>query len=532
MRHKITAARATGLAFLCLLAMPGIAASQDASEPPAEAAKFAVLEYRVLGNKVLPQIEVERAVYPHLGEDKTLQDVESARAALELAYRSAGYGTVLVDIPEQSVDRGIVRLKVTEGRLDRVRVQGARYVSARRIKERLPAAQSGEVPSFPELQDQLAQYNQETRDRSVVPVLGAGRTPGTVDLTLRVEDRFPAHASLEVNNQYTADTSKLRLLGSVSYDNLFDRLDSISLQYQTAPQERKEVDVLAASYAMRIGPHGETLSFYGVKSDSDVAALGTLSVLGAGKVFGTRLSLPFLSSAEGYQGLTAGIDYKDFKERIQVDPETMVETPIRYSNLSLGHTGIWRGSSSTFSLNSTLNFGLRGVGGSSQEFADKGLKARPNYFSLRSDAVLDTPFFFKGWGLQTRLAGQYAVDPVISNEQFAVGGADSVRGYLEAEAISDTGVRGTLQVMAPSWRFGSDVLQMRAFAFFDAARVIAIEPLPDEPRHTDLRSVGVGINTNVLRIVDGSFVWAYPLVSGSRTEAHDSRLLFSVRASW
>jgi len=172
------------------------------------------------------------------------------------------------------------------------------------------------------------------------------------------------------------------------------------------------------------------------------------------------------------------------------------------------------------------------VGSRSEEFADKGLKARPNYFYLRSEAVLDTPLFFEGWALQTKLGGQYAVEPVISNEQFAVGGADSVRGYLEAADISDIGVKASLQMYAPALRFGVDKVQLRAFAFFDAALVSAIDPLPDEPRSSDLRSVGLGFNTTVFQLVDGSLVWAYPLVSSSRTQAHDSRLLFSVRASW
>src|SRR5262245_29817787 len=106
-----------------------------------EQSKFDVFEFRVLGNDVLPQIEVERAVYPFLGPDKSLQDVEAARVALETTYKNKGYGTVFVDIPEQNVENGIVRLRVTEGKLDRIRVQGATYVSAKEIRERLPAAQ-------------------------------------------------------------------------------------------------------------------------------------------------------------------------------------------------------------------------------------------------------------------------------------------------------------------------------------------------------------------------------------------------------
>src|SRR6185369_16121175 len=103
------------------------AAEQDASAPP----RFDVLEYRVLGNSVLPPMEIERRLYPLLGTGKVLADVEEARVALENLYRAAGYGTVFVDIPEQDTAEGIIRLKVTEGRLERTTVDGARFFSGR-----------------------------------------------------------------------------------------------------------------------------------------------------------------------------------------------------------------------------------------------------------------------------------------------------------------------------------------------------------------------------------------------------------------
>src|SRR6185369_3880098 len=117
------------------------------------------MEYRVLGNTLMPGTSIERAVYPHLGPGKTFADVEAARQSLETIYRDAGYGTVFVDVPEQQVEGGIVRLRVTEGKLDRVRVTGARYYSNGRIREALPALTPGQVPKLPNAQAQLASLN-------------------------------------------------------------------------------------------------------------------------------------------------------------------------------------------------------------------------------------------------------------------------------------------------------------------------------------------------------------------------------------
>src|SRR5262245_60338363 len=166
---------------------PGGTASESSGSaepaPPADdkpEEKFDVWEYRVAGTKVLDKRSVERAVYAYLGPQKTLKDVEQARMALEDAYRKSGFSTAFVDIPEQTVDSGVVRLSVTEGKLDRVRVTGARYFSNRQILAQLPSLEPGTVPHFPEVQGELAALNRETPDRSVTPVLRAGRYPGTV----------------------------------------------------------------------------------------------------------------------------------------------------------------------------------------------------------------------------------------------------------------------------------------------------------------------------------------------------------------
>ena len=376
--------------LLGLAACSWVVAAEDptaAAAAPAAAAHFDVLEYRVLGNTVLPQIDVERAVYPFLGPDKSIDEVQAARAALEQAYRVAGRGTVYVDVPEQDVEGGIVRLKVTEGQLRQVRVQGAKYFSGRQIRSALPAAAANTAPDLPALQQEISALNTQTPDRAVVPVLKAGPVPGTVDLTLKVNDHLPFHGSLELNDQYTADTSQLRLLASLSYDNLFNRLDSISLQYQTTPQKPSQLGVLVASYTRNLD-EGRRLALYFVDSDSDVASLGTLSVLGKGKIYGTRLILPLVNSAESTHTLTLGAEYKDFLENIQLKEDSSFRTPIAYVNLSLGESGVWRWDRLQLTESSAFNFGPRRLGNSSEEFADKRFKGRPNYFYYRGSLGL------------------------------------------------------------------------------------------------------------------------------------------------
>jgi hemolysin activation/secretion protein len=531
----IASMSATSRDLICAAAVALLAASAASAQESASENRFDVFEYRVLGNSVLPVQAVERAVYPHLGEKRTIKDVESARIALEQAYKDAGFGTVFVDIPEQDVDQGVVRLKVTEGKLNRVRVENARFFSAPRIREALPAAQRDTVPPLPELQKQIAAFNAESSDRAVVPVLAAGALPGTVDLTLKVDDNLPLHGSLEVNDQYTANTSKLRALASVSYSNLFNRLDSFSLQYQTAPKEPSEFGVFAANFATHVGDAGKQLAFYYVHSDSDVATLGGTTVLGKGQVFGTRWIVPLANTAEATHTVTIGADYKDFLESIQFDPEESFNTPIDYLNFSMGQNSVWRGPRQQWTLSSSLNFGPRGRMNGSREFADKRFKARSNYFYMRGDASSRTTLP-KQFSLLVRVAAQYAVEPVIGNEQFAIGGADGPRGYLEASELGDYGVKGSIQLGSPPWQLASGALRLEGFAFFDAGIVGIVDPLPnenDEKEYTaDLHSWGVGVNVAAFEQMLASFSWAQALADSENTAANDSRFLFTVRWMW
>ena len=140
--------------LIALLMLPFSANAEDSPAAP----RFAILEFEIDGNTVLPVAAVERAVLPFLGENRQLADVEGARAALEQVYQQAGYLTVFVDVPEQRIDGGLVRLHVTEGRVERLRVTGSRYYDQGVIRERVEQLAVGNVPDFNAVQRQVAHY--------------------------------------------------------------------------------------------------------------------------------------------------------------------------------------------------------------------------------------------------------------------------------------------------------------------------------------------------------------------------------------
>lgn len=509
-----------------------IPAAPAAAEPKAKAQEnyFDIHEYRVLGNTVLPNRDIEKVLYPMLGDHKTLADVEAARTALEKTYHDRGYGTVFVDIPEQDVNDKIVRLKVTEGRLNEVRIAGARYFSERKILAAVPAATPGTVPNLPDLQSQLSAVNIQTADRSVVPILKAGPVPGTVDLSLKVDDHLPFHGSIETDNQYTPNTEPLRSTVSLSYENLFQNFDSLSAQYQVSPQNTSEVSVFAANYAFGPFSNGLHLSGYFIDSNSNVPSVGTLGVLGKGQIMGARFAYFLSDSPVSPQSITFGIDYKHFLQTVDVSSSSGLETPISYTNLSLAYSGTWSTDKLTGSLTTTANFGPEGLPNNPVTFANKCYSCQPNYFYLKMDSSL-VAHLPKGFQLILRTDGQFAAEPLITNEEFSITGADGVRGYLEAEVLATKGVKGSVQFRSPVATVKSLALG-DGFVFFDAGRANVVDPLPGETASYTLSSWGAGAQLLPSSWLTGSLTWAYPLKNGPYTPRGDSRYLFVVRASF
>jgi hemolysin activation/secretion protein len=137
----------------------------------------------------------------------------------------------------------------------------------------------------------------------------------------------------------------------------------------------------------------------------------------------------------------------------------------------------------------------------------------------------------KGFQLILRADGQFAEEPLITNEDYSISGADGVRGYLEAEVLADKGLKGSVQLQSP-------IAQVRTlplgdvFVFYDAGRANIIDPLSGEPASTVLRSWGAGLNLLPGKWINGLVTWADPLADGPTTRRGASRVLFVVRGSF
>lgn len=512
----------------------------DTAKPAAAPAPFDIDEFRVEGADNLPQIEVEAAVYPFLGPNKSAQDVEKARAAVEKAYHDKGLQTVTVAVPQQDAQRGFIVLKVTENRVGRLRVKGSRYFDLKNIKDNAPSLKEGTLPNFQDVTKDIVALNRWT-DRRITPALRAGVAPGTVDVDLNVEDTLPLHGSVELNNKQSPSTTPLRTSVSMHYDNLWQLGHSMTWTYQVAPMNPKDAMVVSGSYLARTEIDWLSVLVYGLVSDSAVATVGGANVVGPGQVVGGRAVLTLPSKGDLFQTLSLGVDYKDFKQTLRLGTDAF-DSPVTYVPLVASYGATWQGEGHLTQLNATVTAGTRGIGSSRDEFDAKRFDATASFITLHAD-ISHTQDFAGGFQLYAKLQGQAADQPLVSSEQLSLGGQDTVRGYLESEVLGDYGAAGTLELRTPNLAqymeqklpnpLGEPIKynafdDWRLFAFVDGGDARIHDPLPDQQSHFDLASYGVGMRIKTLRYLNSIVFVGVPLTSQQVTVANHPRFSFRV----
>lgn len=176
---------------------------------------------------------------------------------------------------------------------------------------------------------------------------------------------------------------------------------------------------------------------------------------------------------------------------------------------------------------------MRGIGTNDAEFEYKRYQATASYAYLHGNGNLDWRFW-RGLDLSGKVSFQYAGQPIVNNEQFSLGGMDTVRGYLEAEALVDSGVAASLELHSPPWTLRRS--RLLGYLFYDRGIGMIEDPLTSEITsglvRADLASYGLGFREVITPGFDADVLWAIPLLTAGRTHRGDGRVDFSVLYSY
>ena len=504
-------------------------------DPPAgvqkDAVGFTIKEFVVEGSTLLPQDKINEIVGKYKGSGKQMADLEQARAELEKSYQALGFPTVLVTIPEQTIDGGTVRMQVIEGRLLEIKVSGNEYYPRYQILEKLPSLRTGNLIEEKVLLKEIDAVNVNP-DLKVTPVLKAGSEPGMVDLELKVKDRLPMHAKLTADNKGPRTTPANRITAEVSYSNLWQADHTLSLQTTQTPTEWGAVQAYGFSYVAPISGPQHIVAIYASKvlSNSVLAgntlavSPGNINVAGNATIAGFRYIFPILQGGMTAHSITFGADYKRLEKTEATFPGALgtatVLSLIQYTPVSLAYSVVRPDPFGVFDFSVTAK-GYWPVipGGKKEDFAgdpnDPFEKpgnrhgSTGKFYVLQSALNRNQPLPY-GFHLALHADGQWASEPLVPAEQYFAGGADSVRGYFANESIGDHAVRGRAELYTPNlpdipldyyWqrRKSSDIkIRWKLLGFYDAAHLWVAKAPAGQTDQFRLQGVGGGIRAELV----------------------------------
>jgi hemolysin activation/secretion protein len=221
---------------------------------------------------------------------------------------------------------------------------------------------------------------------------------------------------------------------------------------------------------------------------------------------------------------------------ILLQPDPSVWQTVRYLPVTLRWDASRQDADGTFiyGFGYSLNFSDALFPNSRVDFQNAaGSPHADGYYHILTSSLAREQILPHDWRLVTRADGQWANQPLISNEQFGVGGVNGVRGYREGEVFGDTGWRVTTELRTPPHTVGfvgagtGNPLVVRASAFMDYAQTYLIDP-NGNPGRVPLWGTGFGGAASIGTSWQGRLAFTWPLLDAGTASAGQLRIIFGL----
>jgi hemolysin activation/secretion protein len=476
----------------------------------------------------------------------SINQLQEAANKVAAYYREHGYILAQAFVPAQQVTNGEVTVQVLEGRLADVLVEGNKGYSAPTLMRpfRSLVGEPLDKDSIESALLTLTNYPGIT----AFGVLGAGSDVGTTNLTLRVqsEDRF--RAETVVDNYGTQFAGEYRGQVTFTFNDPLHRADRLKLTglYGASTSQGSSHGAYGGlDYEIPLFSPNDSLRFVHLTNAYNVgaaaAAVSTADSEGKTRVdelayrhdfARTRLGSASIGLAFNVKSATfeapPTVVYDDKLTTARLDAQwERIDTRFRGVNraaLSFTHGfNDLLGSLAAYDPNALLAGATVSRLGASGEFNKVTLQLqRLQRITQYTSLVL-------------RVDSQFSNDPLVSLEQFSMGGPDSVRAYPVAEALAEKGGVASLELIlgAPGFAsrpaFGSNtwgqVLQFSLFADYATGELNA-PLLSAQDRNFSLAGAGIAVQFSLPGRVFARLDAATPLTAAVPSNGRDPQLYF------
>lgn len=483
---------------------------------------FEVKEFRIEGENPISQEKTDRLLKIFLGPHRGLEGLLEAAAKLESVILQVGHSFHRVILPPQTLEAGVVVLKITQIKLANVEVEGNQYFSDKNIINSLPGLVIGTVPDTKQLARQLIVANNHPSKRVTIR-MKQSKEPESVDAVLDVQDQRPWQIFSVLNNIGTSETGRLRFTVGGQHSNILGYDDSLTASYTTSPGHTSDVKQWGLHYRIPVYKYSGSFSFFYSRSDVDSGTIQSVfDVSGAGKFLGGSYTHTFLNRENYRHRLSIGVDDKFFQNNVAF-LGTPIGIDVRSRPLTLSYFGEVQMEKSQVRFNVSYVRNLNGGNRNTKAvYAASRSSAEQDWDVIRYSVNYNRGLS-KIWLLRLAWSGQWSNEPLISGEQFGIGGINSVRGFEERALSGDRGNQATVEFSRPIF---DNRVQIRLFT--DLGHIKIIKPIVGQIASQTLVSAGAGLTWRWKDKLNFSIDYAHELNNGRTINIGGTKTHFSL----
>ena len=429
--------------------------------------RLVLKDIHIVGATVYPAAQLHAMAEPYLGKEVSLEVVYALAAAITERYRDDGYFLSLAYVPDQHIAGGVVTIKVVEGYVGHVEVNGDKLDSIAQVYiDRVLAQRPLQAKT---LEGALLRLN-DLPDYSFRGVLSAQEKDpeGSVTLTL-VPAVKEAKGSLSMDNFSSRYFDPHELSASYARSLLPQQQTSISgISTFSDRQFGRRLRSGTIDHTAAIAPD-LVLGFNGSLSHAEPGfTLAPFGVISDSESLAASLAYQWMRQRDENLSFKLTFDGKNSESDLL---RTLPFTRDRIRALRLNMTYDISDRFDGYNLFTvTVSRGVP-VFHSSQA-GDSDLSragARPD-FTKEEFSVSRVQGIMTDWTLVMTATGQLSSGVLYSSEEFGYGGQAFGRAFDNSEIIGDEGVNGSLEMRYGGWSTLVPV-SVQPYLFYDGGAI-------------------------------------------------------------
>lgn len=413
---------------------------------------------RIEGAQVLKPADFAAAIEPFIGKRLDRAGLKALADAIAAVPRGRGYAFATAWIPAQTVTSGMLTVRVDEGAIEAVRVTGADNLAVKRILGRL-------ATGHPVTVEEVERVLLIAGDLPGITVRNASFARvgdhGVLTVAIR-EDRLEGR--FRVDNYGSDAIGPVRARLRVDANSLFADDDRLRVEGVTVPATPREFGLISAEYNKAIGQDGADVTLAGYYASSKPSGiLRTYDIAGISKEASLSSSYPLVRSRRASLWVSGTASVREV-----IQQQTGV--PFRddnFTNLRVGFNGFVKAGGGYLNGGVFVTQGLGVLGSTrlgdplaSRDDGSARFTKVEAYVSWNRDLTERLNLLISG-------EGQIASNPLLSSEEFGVGGPRYGRAYDYSERLGDQGVAGLAELRFDLGKIAQPIRRTQLYAFVD-----------------------------------------------------------------